>query len=238
MSLWDTASLGAAIAAVGALGTAAFGLVDSFKMLPSGGISNAGYIYIEQAIQIFFKDATRKNAPADLKQLFETLHGNWINGTALADQKAIAKSLIKLRLNSTTAPDFAKATAVDSPSLTSAGQKMATGASLTSEESNALGRFDLALTAILDGKYQHADQRYRNAAKLTAMFVAIVLAFFGGWINYGSDNGGGLMLNYLGTADMWRALLAGFLATPLAPITKDLSSALAAGVKVAQSLRS
>jgi hypothetical protein len=35
----------------------------------------------------------------------------------------------------------------------------------------------------------------------------------------------------------WLCILAGLLATPLAPMAKDLKSALAAGVKVAQSIR-
>lgn len=38
------------IAAVGALGTAAFGLVDSFKALPGGGISRSGFKFIRAAI--------------------------------------------------------------------------------------------------------------------------------------------------------------------------------------------
>jgi hypothetical protein len=42
--------LTAAIAGVGALGTAAFGLVDSFKMLPGGGISRAGFKFIRRTI--------------------------------------------------------------------------------------------------------------------------------------------------------------------------------------------
>jgi hypothetical protein len=37
---------------------------------------------------------------------------------------------------------------------------------------------------------------------------------------------------------MWLALLAGVLAAPLAPMTKDIASALQAGVKAAQAFRS
>jgi len=36
------------IAATGALGTAAFGLVDACKVLPGGGISRAGFKFIRQ----------------------------------------------------------------------------------------------------------------------------------------------------------------------------------------------
>ena len=43
-------NLSAAIVAIGALGTAAFGLVDAMKALPGGGISRAGFKFIRQVI--------------------------------------------------------------------------------------------------------------------------------------------------------------------------------------------
>jgi len=229
---FDAVNISAVIAAVGGLGVAAFGLVDAMKTLPGGGVSSLGYVYIERALQSFFKGQTRKAASGDVKRLFDTLHGNWINGTALADQKAIAKSLIKLRLNATTAEVFAHATGVDASILETTGQKMSHGTRLDAEESNVLGRFDLALTAILDDGYQHADQRYRNFTKLAAMVVSTILALLGGWsLTKGSATG------YFWTPEMWLCVLAGLLATPLAPMTKDLASALSAGVKVAQVMR-
>lgn len=228
----DPASLGAIIAAIGALGTAAFGLVDALKTLPGGGISNTGYVFIEKAVQSFFSGQTRKGATGDMKRLFDTLHGNWINGTALADQKAIAKSLIKLRLDATTAMAFARATDVSPVILTTVGEKMSNGTKLEPNETNVLGRFDLALTAILDDGYQHADQRYRNSTKLAAVVVSTILALIGG-----CALAQGPVSSYLGGRDMWLSFLAGLLATPLAPIMKDLASALAAGVKVAQTIR-
>jgi hypothetical protein len=42
--------------------------------------------------------------------LLQTLKGNWFNGTDLNSQKSIAKSLIKLHLNSSNAAATAKAT--------------------------------------------------------------------------------------------------------------------------------
>jgi hypothetical protein len=36
---------------------------------------------------------------------------------------------------------------------------------------------------------------------------------------------------------VWQAALCGLVAVPLAPITKDVASALQAGVKVAQAIR-
>lgn len=220
------------VAAVGALGTASFGIVDGLKTLPVIGISNSGYAFIQRGIQLFFPEATRKKSAGDLKILFDTLHGNWINGRELNDQKAIAKSLIKLRLNSDTASRFATATGVDAAILAQVGAKMSNNPPLDAAETNVLGRFDLALSAILDDAYQHADQRYRNWAKLTASFVAILLALLGGSTLVAPGTA------YLCTKDMWLAALAGVLAAPLAPMTKDIASALQAGVKAAQAFRS
>lgn len=220
------------VATIGALGTASFGIVDGIKTLPVVGISNSGYAFIQRGVQYFFTGQTRRNSHGELKTLFDTLHGNWVNGRELNDQKAIAKSLIKLQLNSNTAAQFAKATGVDPQILSQVGAKMSNNTPLDQAETNVLGRFDLSLSAILDDAYQHADQRYRNWSKLTASFIAVLLAFFGG---LALNKGSGL---YLGTQDMWLALLGGILAAPLAPMTKDIASALQAGVKAAQAFRS
>ena len=88
----DTVTAGSAIAAIGALGVAAFGLVDVFKTLPNGGLSNAGYHFIEQALQAFFCGQSRTTAKGDVKRLFDTLHGSWINGTVLTVSR-ISKTL-------------------------------------------------------------------------------------------------------------------------------------------------
>ncbi len=220
------------VAAIGALGTASFGIVDTLKTLPVVGISNSGYAFIQRGIQHFFVGQTRHKAQGDLKILFDTLHGNWINGRELNDQKAIAKSLIKLRLDSKTATQFAKATGVDAQILSQIGAKMGNNTSLNATETDVLGRFDLALSAVMDSAYQHADQRYRNWSKLTASIVAILLAFVGGFTLVKPPE------PYLGTSQMWLAMLAGVLAAPLAPVTKDIASALQAGVKAAQAFRS
>jgi hypothetical protein len=62
------------------------------------------------------------------------------------------------------------------------------------------------------------------------MLVSIVIALVGGWVVADGKD-------FLGTKDMGIAFLCGLLATPLAPISKDLASALQAGVKMAQGVR-
>ena len=161
----------------------------------------------------------------------ETLRAIWLNGTPLADQKAIAKYLVKLCLNADTAAHFAEVTGVNPKILTSVATKLSSGEKMEQHETDVFGRFDLVLTAYLDKGYQRADQSYRNKAKAWSMAVSVILAFLGGWAINGD------LINYFWSFDMGKALLTGLLATPLAPVAKDLSSALSAGVKAVQLAR-
>lgn len=223
------------IAAAAALGTAAFALVDASKAF-IGGASNFGFGHIRHVVRRFIPTGGNSLNSMQQEEVLETLHANWINGTALAGQKAIAKSLIKLRLNAANAPGLAAAAGVDKALLTSALTKQAASKPLAQAEQDVFGRFDLILTAVLDEGYLRADQAYRNRTRVSAIAVALVLAVFGGWTVFvpgGTPDSSG----YLGSPLFWKALLAGLVATPIAPIAKDLTTGLAAGVKMAQTLR-
>jgi hypothetical protein len=224
------------IAAAAALGTAAFALVDASKAF-FGGVSNSGFPHIRRMVQRFIPaDAGRRSGGNMLpgSEVLATLRANWMNGTALAGQKAIAKSLIKLRLDEANAPVLAAAAGVDEDALTGVAKKLAAGKSLSQPEQDVFGRFDLILTALLDQGYQRADQAYRNWARVWAMLVALALAIVGAWLLSDASQGPGA---FLGSPLFEKAVLAGLVATPIAPIAKDLTSGLAAGVKVAQALR-
>ena len=225
---FEAISIGAALGAIGALGTASFALVDALKVLPSGGISNVGFICIERSLQVLFPNQTRRNASGAVKRLLDELHGNWISGRPLTEQKAIARSMIELRLSGATAAQFAQATEVNSALLKIIGEKLAGGAALEPAESNVFARFGLSLAGLLDDGFQHADQRYQNWTKFAAMLFAIVLSVLGAAAISTLD-----LRHYFGSSDMWLGVIAGFLATPLAPITKDLASALSS-LKMAQ----
>jgi len=226
-------NIGEIVGAVGGLGLASYALVDATKAGAKGGVSNSGFKFIEFAIKQLLPNEARTDKLADAVQsrtLLDILHANWIGGMALSDQKAVAKSLIKLRLTPKTAAQFATATNVAADLLTIVATKMSTGDDLSAAEVNVLGRFDLALTALLDEGCQRADQKYRNTTRVFAMMASIVIAIFGGWaVSANAD--------YFASKDLWIAFICGLLATPLAPISKDLASALQAGVKVAQATR-
>jgi hypothetical protein len=202
------------------LGTAAFGLVDATKVF-GGGVNHVGFRGIKAAVTALTPNDGQGNALNVLprQKILATLQANWFNGTDLASQKSIAKSLIKLDLNAGNAAALAASTGVDPAILTAVATSIASATPLTPAQSDVFARFDLMVTALLDEAYQRSDQVYRNWTRGFAMLIAVVLAVLGG-CTVGID--------------FRLSVLAGLLATPLAPIAKDVSTALATAVNTMQ----
>jgi hypothetical protein len=112
--------------------------------------------------------------------------------------------------------------------LTSVATKIASGVPQTAAESDVFGRFDLIVTAVLDEVYQRADQVYRNGARMLAMVFAIMLGL-----------GGAAIFHQPGewSTDLTMGFIVGLLATPIAPIAKDLATALATATNALQAVK-
>jgi hypothetical protein len=220
--------LGQVITAIGGLGTAAFGLVDAAKSAFSG-INRVGLKHIHEVVSDLTPEGASAGGPVNAlpqANILQTLEANWVNGTDLASQKAIAKSLIKLHLSPSSATAVALKASVDPAVLSAVAANVVAGTPLSQVESDAYSRFDLIVTALLDEAYQLSDQVYRNFTKTLAALVAVVLALAGAWSLEGA--------NLWSPKEIALALLVGLLATPLAPIAKDLSSALSTAVNTMQ----
>jgi len=211
------------ITAIGGLGTAAFGLVEATKVF-GGGVNHIGFKGIRTAVTPLMPPG----AALSQQKMLATLEANWFNGTDLGSQKAIAKSLIKLNLNAANAPELAAAAGVDSTTLTAVATNIASGTPLTPAQSDVYSRFDLIVTALLDEAYQRSDQTYSSGTKAWAMLFSILLALIGAVVLHTA----GSQLTW--PQDLGEATLVGILATPLAPIAKDLSTALATAVNTLQ----
>jgi hypothetical protein len=211
-------ALAAAVLAVGALGAAAYGLVDVLKSWDKG-LASAGLKFITQAMTPYAA-ALQLAAGADWQQ---TLAAHWINGEALDDQKAKAKALVHLGLSNGNAGTLADASngRVDKAAFTAAVANLTGGAqALTPADITAMGRFDAILSADLDAGYERADHAFRSSARLFACGVAVVLSLVAG---------ASIDLQTRQTVDLGDlalALLVGLVATPLAPVAKDLASSL------------
>lgn len=217
-AIFDIGHLETAIPAVGALGTAAFGLVDSSKAF-RGGISNVGFRFITDALEPFRAALEQIDDQAP----FATVKANWINAMAKADQKAAARNLIRLGLNPGTAPVLAEQLpGIDGAELATAVAAITTGQELSQQQLELLGRFDAFVDSRLDAAFERADQKYRNVARVTAGLVAILLAWCGQATSLDS-----LTMSW---QDFASALLIGVVAVPMAPIAKDLTSAITTAV--------
>jgi hypothetical protein len=216
------------ITAIGGLGTASFGLVDSTKVL-GGGVNRIGFSGIQSAIEGLTPGTPSKGLTR--ASIVDTLKANWYNGTDLTSQKAIAKSLIKVCLNSANSADLAAATGVDATILTQVATCIGTGTALTPEQTDVYARFDFILSAMLDEVYHRSDEAYAVGTRVVASIFALVLAILGGWTLHDA------VTPYFWSKDLAVAALAGILATPLAPIAKDLSSALATAVNAMQAVK-
>jgi len=222
MESYTVSQLSTIIAAVGGVGTAAFGLVDAFKALPGGGISRAGFKFIRQTIlKLAPEVASLDGTGLSRDSLLYTLQSQWINGTAATDQINIAKSLIKLRLTPDTSAALASATGVDAAILSQIAASIRSGTALTTQQTDVYGRFDLLLTTLLDQAYQRAGQRYRSA-KATAVPIAVALAVIAA-------------LAIPNQITLTQAVLVGLIATPIAPVAKDIASAITTAGQAIQS---
>ena len=219
--MFNLQTLPQVVTAIGGLGTAAFGLVDASKAL-GGGVNHIGFGAIKKTVTLLTPGNPTNSMSQD--RITATLQANWFNGTDLGSQKAIAKSLIKLNLSADNAAALAAATGVDSSVLKTIATKIATGTALASTESDVYARFDLIVTALLDETYQRSDNLYRNWTRAIAAMVAVALAIAGGYMLSPTPNNG-------------ESVMVGLLATPLAPIAKDLSTALATAVNTLQSVK-
>ena len=204
--------------AVGALGTAATGLVDTSKVFGAYGTSRVGFAFIKKTIERLLPiDSNMQHGGLIRSDILDTLLANWLNGMDSASQKAAAASFVKLHLNAETASKLAHATNVDPTTLNSVAAKLAMAGNpegaLTAQETDTFGRFDLAVAALVDKAYQRAEQRYRNTCKFLACVVAIALALIAN-------------TQIESHLPIWQAILIGLVATPLAPIAKDIASAI------------
>lgn len=245
--------IGIIIAAVAALGAAAQGLVDVSKGLWIKW-DDSGYVFVKQALAPF--DAALKAALGKGQSWQETLWAHWLNGRDKSDQKAIAKSLIRLGLSPETAAAAASVVKVDADTFAATIQAISAGAELSTEQVNLLGRFDAAIDARLDAAFERADRRYRSVARNAAAAVAVLLSIFAGGFLYADACVAAItsaaaesainnvclpdrnvIIGYLGSRYFILSILVGLIAVPVAPVSKDLVSAIGAAARAVKAAK-
>lgn len=193
----------ATLLATGALGTAAFGIVEGLKRWRLVG--EAGFAAI----------------PRILGPMMETLavaYGARVEETLRAQYRGDRGELARVLRQGTriglTADNAARVAAdlraVSPAALEAAARALEAGQELEPELRNAVGRFELAADARIEGALALAQVRYAATARIAAAVTAVIIALAVG----------------LYTGQVYRALLIGLAAVPLAPIAKDLATAV------------
>ena len=195
------------VLATGALGTAAFGIVETLKWTPVGAFGFKSIPKVLGPIWEVLGVAYGKD--------FESLLRYQYKG----ERDALARTLrqgVRIGLKADNAPGLADHLGmVDKEQLRQAAQEAEGGEDLSDELRNVLGRFELAVDARIDAALTLARSRYEGAMRIMASIIALAIALIVGFI---LDN---LLL----------ATLVGVAAVPLAPIAKDVATALQSAAK-------
>ncbi len=236
-------NLGTTALAVGALGTAAYGIVDGMKLSSWIGLAgferlfsgrgNAGgrmWPIKHKATLEPLLPALKAAYGADVMELLKsqyrsgrskgdlprTLRQGVRIGFSMIESEKIVSAAVGLGLAksvATLAADTIKLGLEQPPAQDEDPKPEAT---VTAEQRSALARLETAIDARIDATLAMADVEYVTQAKIWAMIVSIGIALWVGWL-----------LN-----QHWEAcLVVGITAVPLAPVAKDLSTALQSAVK-------
>jgi hypothetical protein len=195
------------VMAAGALGTAAFGIVEGLKR--SAWIGEAGFPTILRILGRIVDTLAVAYGP-DVEALLRAQYRGEPRELA-----RVIRQGARIGLTPQNALPVAQAFGlVDPHTLAEAAEALNAGDDLRPELRNVLGRFELAVDARIDAALTLAQNEYAMAARLAASAISVGIALVVGW-----------RMDPTG-AQLPVAAIVGFLAVPLAPVAKDLVSAL------------
>jgi len=199
-----------AILATGALGTAAFGVVEALKFTSLG---NAG-----------FSLAIRELGP--LTECMRVAYGEKYESLLRGQYRSEDRDLLPRTLrqgvrigatgnNADSVTRFLGS--LDRDSFVGALDAAENGKAMKADQRNILGRFELAADARIDAALCMARARYVDSTRLTASFVALALALVVG--------------ANMPDVTLVQSFIVGLAAVPFAPIAKDVASGISAASK-------
>ena len=211
------------VLAAGALGTAAFGIVDGLKATAIGA---AGFARLSAMLGPL-KTALAKAYGNEFLKLLEAQYRDGRGAGPLPRTLRQGARIGLTKDNATEIVTFVGEGIVKSSELVIIAEKIAAGWKLEDTERGLLARFELAVDTRIDAAVALAEQQYVLVTRWWASGIAIVLALIAAWA--------------LGTQSpdflLWekslfiKGLIVGLVAVPLAPIAKDVASALQSATK-------
>jgi hypothetical protein len=239
--------LGTAALAAGALGTAAFGIVDGLKLIP--WIDLAGFERLFSRRSRWWPWAIRANLdplvlPLETaygEDVIEVLKAQYRSGRAKGDLPRTLRQGVRIGLGLLPAADIANvARGLGVPDRTAAtaaralemvnrsrppalGQPMPADAAVPNDDERAaIARLETAIDARIDAALVLAEALYVTQTKVIASLVAVGVAI-----------GAGTLLK----ASWGLCLIIGLAAVPLAPVAHDAATALQQAVKAIKAVK-
>lgn len=217
------------VLAAGALGVAAYGLVEAFKWAWIGLI---GFGKVEAEVGSPFAAQLMTAYGNEYPAL---LAAQYRNGRSKGELAKTLRQGIRIGLTKDNAPAAALAlggTLVTATALAQAAAAVASSAdgALPPEHRATLGRFELAIDARIESALGLAESVYVGGARLHAMGAALLLAIVAAASIETATNASAWLFGM--SAERWvTALVVGIVAVPLAPVANDLAGALQAVTK-------
>jgi hypothetical protein len=202
-------NIGTIVLATGALGTAAFGIVEALKWTKLG---EAGFAVIVKVLGPLVKTQESAYGPGFEKLLRAQYRGDQRDFARVIRQGARVGLTSE---NAGEAAEFLKV--VGRAELESVATSLKQGTPLSDAQRNVLGRYELAVDARIDAALTQAQSHYAGTQRSVASIIALVIAV-----------AVGLWLRSTQAYILLKSVLVGIAAVPLAPIAKDLVSALQA----------
>jgi hypothetical protein len=200
--------IGTVVLATGALGTAAFGIVEALKWTRLGIM---GFGAIERLLGPLLVTYKVAYGP-DWRRLLRAQYRG-----ERSELTRVLRQGVRIGLTPDNAGELAKFVGtVSAEDLKTAASRVHEGEDLPDELRNVLGRFELAVDSRIDAALALSQEQYAGAARTAAMIVALSVAIITAAVL--SQPGG--------ERYYWLAVLIGLAAVPIAPIAKDLVTAL------------
>ena len=195
----------------GALGTAAFGIVEAFKW---SALGEAGF----KRLKSMLGEALLRSLSASYGTDFELfLRAQSRNPEGVGELRRSLRQGMRIGLRPELAPALAaQVGTVDAAELTLVAERLMHGDPLDDALRTVLGRYELAVDARIDAGLTLAIDGYQGAIRAAASLLAIILA---------------LLAAFTLGRPWWHGALLGVAAVPLAPVAKDVVSALQAATR-------
>ena len=214
--LFDVNSLGTAIGAAGALGTACFGIVEGLKWTRLGEM---GFGRLQRILGDPLKSTL---VVAYGEQYEQLLRAQYREDWAHSDLPKTLRQGVRLGLDGANAAAVATFLGnVDPAALKAAAIKVEQCQPLTDTDRAAIGRYEAAVDVRIESALAQAQDDYLGAVRLTASVIAIGLAVLASILHSGPA----------GWQPWVTGVFVGILAVPLAPIANEVVSALQAATK-------